>query len=336
MASRSSRWFAVAARVGGAIWPVRSGLRSRCRRRRAPPRPRGQTAGSRRCGGSEGCRRRRGVTASSATARRRRAGRERERSGRSPAASATTASPCRERHDGRAFVVRRRRDDPDVPAARAPASAADARADRRLRGHAPRGRRRTQRGATRLQGHHHDDRHAPLRGEEEGDPRRPRPRDRHREGRAQEGARDGDQAPRGVRRHVQRPERAAGGDARRDVPPRRALRGARALRRRSERGSRRDPAARDRPLQARHPRVPEVQRARRHLLLPRPRAQRLAPRRRGAAGVALARLPQPLPVPVAARSEGPRRRHGRADAAGPRRRRTGRRGACEYPTAPTR
>ena len=42
----------------------------------------------------------------------------------------------------------------------------------------------------------------------------------------------GDPAPRGVRRQVQRRERAARGHARRDVPPRRALRGARALRRR--------------------------------------------------------------------------------------------------------
>ena len=101
--------------------------------------------------------------------------------------------------------------------------------------HAARRPTPTQRGARRLQGHDHDDRHAPLRGEEEGDPRRPRSRDRHREGRAQEGPRDGHQAARRLRREVQRRERAARGDARRDVPPRRALRGARARRRRPER-----------------------------------------------------------------------------------------------------
>ena len=74
-------------------------------------------------------------------------------------------------------------------------------------------------------------------------------------------------------------------------------------------------------------RVPEVPRARRHLLLPRSRAERLGPHRRGAAGLALARLPQQVPVPDAARSEEPGHRHDHAAARRTRRRSSGRRGA---------
>ena len=133
-------------------------------------------------------------------------------------------------------------------------------------------------------------------------------------------ARRGDQAPRGVRRSLPRHQRAPREHARRDVPPRRALRGARARRATrptiSSIGLKQAIALYKRVIQ----RVPEVPRARRHLLLPRPRAQRLEPHRRGAAGVALARLPQQVPVPGRrADPKDPEQGHDRPHAAGSRR-----------------
>ena len=150
-----------------------------------------------------------------------------------------------------------------------------------------------EKGAQGLPRRHHPHRPAPLRRQAAPHARGARRRDRRREEGPARGARRGHQAPRGVRRALQRPQRAPREHARRDVPPRRALRGARPQRQRptiSPIGLQ----ARDRALQARHQRVSEVPRARGHLLLPRPRAQRLEPHPRGAAGVALARLPQQL------------------------------------------
>ena len=125
--------------------------------------------------------------------------------------------------------------------------------------------------------HRHDDHQAPLRGEEEGDPLRPRPRNRHREGRS---SRRRARPPSSASR-TSSPSTAAP-NAQPEATPDAMYRLAALYEERARsddddrRRSRDRPQARDRALQARHQRVPEVPRARGHLLLPRPRAQRLA------------------------------------------------------------
>ncbi len=209
----------------------------------------------------------------------------------------TPARVCRGLGAARARRRSHRRARPDLPAARAAAAAPDARADGRLRGDAPGRRRPTSaaRPTTRTRSRRSS---------------RSTTRRRRRRSSAASIARSASRRT-SSRRRARRPSSGSrtssrsysGPNAQPEATPDAMYRLAalyeeRApLRRRSERRSGRDPEAGDRPLQARHPGVSHVQRARGHLLLPRPRAQRLAPRRRGPAGVAIARLPQPLPLP---------------------------------------
>ena len=113
--------------------------------------------------------------------------------------------------------------------------------------------------------------------------------------------------------------RATGGHARRDVPPRGALRGARARPRRR----RRDLRSTLKPAIALYKRVihefPKYRELAGIYYFLGHALQRLEPRRGVAAGLALARLPQPLRLPDRARPEGSRHGHRRAAAAGPRR-----------------
>ena len=232
----------------------------------------------------------------------------------SVAVSASAAVPsggCRPSDPRRSAAFGQRRcDDARAPpdrrqGDRAAASRADAPAGRR----APRAREggglvRGERQGLPLGDHPH--RPASLRGPPSSHPLGARLRDHHREEGPPGRARGGDQTARGVRREIQRRQRAPGEPAGRDVPPRRALRGARPHRHRHDRGSRRRPQARRRPLQAGDQGVPEVPRARGHLLLPRPRLQRLVAHPRGAAGLAQLGLPQPLRVPGPRRSQGSR------------------------------
>ena len=160
----------------------------------------------------------------------------------------------------------------------------------------------------RLPRDHHAHRPAPLRGPQATHPLRARPRDRDREeGAASTHARRRSAGSRCSSRATAAP------NAHPENTPDAMFRLAALYEERARADETeitdeelaRRPAAGDHALQARHPRVPEVPRARRHLLLPRPRAQRLEPPPRGAAGVALARLPQQLPVPGRDRSDGP-------------------------------
>ncbi len=151
----------------------------------------------------------------------------------------------------------------------AAAAPADARAARRAR-QAPGGGRRVRAGREGLPRHRHDDHQAPLRGEEEDHPLRARQRDQHREGRAPQGARDRHPAARGVHREVHGTRSPRPRPTRCTASPRSTRSAPAPTRRRTICSIGLKPAI------ALYKRVikefPSLPRARRHLLLPRPRA----------------------------------------------------------------